>query len=157
MGWKDQHLHEFRVRDPRRGFTVLIGIPVEERENEWEVHPGWERKIAAFFLNAGTKAEYLYDLGDNWWHTLELEEVAPRQEGRLYPLCLDGRRACPPEDCGGIAGFHEFLEAALVIGHHDHSEMQTWAGGEYQVNQFDPQTIVFEDPQERWKKAFAEK
>ena len=153
MGWKDHHLHEFRVKDPSLGLTEVMGIPVEEAENEWKVHPGWERKIADYFLVAGVVAEYLYDLGDNWWHTLSFEGTFPCKEGLGYPQCLDGKRACPPEDCGGIEGFHDFLEAALVIGHQEHSKTVTWAGGKFEVNKFDPREVVFDDPQERWKAA----
>jgi hypothetical protein len=157
MGWKDSHLHEFRVKDPSLGLTEVIGIPVEEADKDWKVHPGWERKIADYFPAVGDTAEYLYDPGDNWWHTLVLEEIAPRQEGQRYPQCQEGKRACPPEDCGGIEGFHDFLEAALVVGHQDRSETLTWVGGKFDVNKFDPRAVVFDDPQKRWKAAFSEK
>jgi hypothetical protein len=128
MGWNDSHLHEFRVKDPSLGLTEVVGIPVEEFEGETKVHPGLEKKIADYFLAAGATADYVYDFGDNWRHTLELEGIIPRKEGIRYPLCIDGKRACPPEDCGGIEGFHDFLEAALVLGHKDHGQTLTWAG-----------------------------
>jgi hypothetical protein len=157
MGWNDSHLHEFRVKDPSLGLTEVVGIPAEEFKGETKVHPGWEKKIADYFQAAGATAEYRYDFGDNWQHSLELEGIVPPKEGVQYPLCLDGKRACPPEDCGGIEGFHNFLEAALVIGHDDHNETLTWAGGEFNINKFDPHEVIFDDPQQRWKTAFLAK
>ncbi len=94
MGWQDSHLHEFRVKDPALGLTEVIGIPVEEAENEWKVHPGWERKIADYFPAAGATAEYLYDLGDNWWHTLVLEGDRSTSRGAEIPT-VPGRQKVP--------------------------------------------------------------
>jgi hypothetical protein len=54
---------------------------------------------------------------------------------------------------GHIEGFHDFLEAALVLGHKDRNETLAWSGGEFNVNKFDPQEVIFNDPQERWKAA----
>jgi hypothetical protein len=58
---------------------------------------------------------------------------------------------------GQVERFHNFLEAALVIGHDDHNETLTWAGGEFNINKFDPHEVIFDDPQQRWKIAFLAK
>lgn len=108
-------------------------------------------------MDANPTAEYNYDFGDNWQHALDLEEMLPREHGARYPVCIDGKRACPPEDCGGIEGFHDFLEAALVLGHKDRSETLAWAGGEFDIGKFDPKEVNFDNPHKRWKTAFQRK
>ena len=45
----------------------------------------------------------------------------PPEEGVEYPICLAGKRACPPEDCGGLGGYEHLLE---VIRDPDHEEYQ---------------------------------
>ena len=40
-----------------------------------------------------------------------MEKVLPLEAGKRYPVCLTGKRACPPEDGGGIWGYASFLEA----------------------------------------------
>jgi hypothetical protein len=63
------------------------------------------------------KIRYLYDFGDSWEHDLLLEKVLrvpdDLPDGLTHPRCLDGARACPPEDCGGIPGY-EMILAALA-------------------------------------------
>jgi hypothetical protein len=156
MGWKDSHVHEFKLINPSTDLMEVIGIPGEEFEGETEVQAGWKKKVADYFPATGIGAGYIYDLGDTWQHTLEFEGIFPRVQGIGYPLCLDGRRACPPEDCGGIEGFHDFLEAALVLGHKDQREVLAWSGGEFDPRRFDPQKVIFDDPRKRWKAIFHE-
>jgi hypothetical protein len=52
----------------------------------------------------------MYDyLADSWNHTVILEEVLSVEEGAMYPVCMDGRRACPPEHCGGVPGYYQLV------------------------------------------------
>jgi Plasmid pRiA4b ORF-3-like protein len=71
--------------------------------------PGWEIPITRHFVRPGTTVPYEYDFGDGWEHELTLEAIVPRQEGQKYPLCVDGARACPLEDCGGVYGYETLL------------------------------------------------
>jgi hypothetical protein len=71
-----------------------------------------------------------------------------------YPRCVAGARRCPPEDCGGVPGFAEFLQVIANADHPEHHSMLEWAGGSYDSDAFDPAAIVFDDPRERWRKAF---
>jgi hypothetical protein len=64
----------------------------------------------------GDQAEYEYDFGDGWLHTIKLVSIDPRKKGARYPLCIAGERACTPEDCGGIRGYHELLKAGNLQG-----------------------------------------
>lgn len=154
MGWTDSHLHEFIVKNPATGQSEEIGIPGKEFEDEVDFSPGWQRKFARYFPKAGVAADYVYDFGDHWEHAVEAEGTFAREEGITYPRCIDGRRACPPEDCGGVEGFNDFLETVLVLGSENREEMLAWAGGKYDPAKFDPGEVCFEDPHKRWMEAF---
>lgn len=144
MGWTDTHLHEFLMTDPSSGVEVRIGLPDEE----FDIVdlPGWELRIARYFSPENRVAEYTYDFGDDWEHVIELEQIIPRQEGVDYPVCLAGERACPPEDCGGVWGYAEFLEAISDPSHEQHDEMLEWVGGEFDPDAFDAAEVSFIDP-----------
>jgi len=55
-----------------------------------------------------------------------------------YPLCLEGARACPPEDCGGVWGYSDFLAAINDKKHKRHEELLEWIGGRFDSEEFDP-------------------
>ena len=154
MGWQDYHLHEFEMLDPRNGETLLIGMPDDEYPDEREVLPDDQEKIARYFTLENRGALYRYDFGDGWQHRIELEKIVPRQENVEYPRCLAGRRACPPEDCGGIGGYENLLEALADPDHEEHEQMRTWAGEDYDSEAFDPTEVNFWDPAVRRKIAF---
>ncbi|MHB8882983.1 MAG: plasmid pRiA4b ORF-3 family protein [Thermodesulfovibrionales bacterium] len=149
FGWTDSHLHEFRMKNPKTGRKVAIGIPDEDFGAK--VSFGWKKKIADFFTLANSKAEYIYDFGDDWQHIILLEEILPAKKGIDYPLCVDGERACPPEDCGGPHGYEDFLNIIMDPGNEEHEEMLDWAGGEFHPEHFACSEIVFDDPAERLK------
>jgi hypothetical protein len=82
-------------------------------------------------------------------HIVSLEEIMPRQVRVKYPLCVDGERSCPPEDCGGPYGYENFLATIMDPGHEEHDSMLEWAGGEFHPEHFDCTEVVFDDPAER--------
>ncbi len=83
------------------------------------------------------KLIYEYDFGDSWEHELLVEKILPLEAGKGYPVCLTGKRACPPEDCGGIWGYAGFLEAIQDPNHPEHEAMREWVGGEFAPDAFD--------------------
>jgi hypothetical protein len=85
---------------------------------------------------AGSKAIYTYDFGDTWEHSIVLEKRLPDDPNLMYPVCTDGQLACPPEDCGGIPGFYDLVEALTDPNHDRHEEMLEWIGPD-----FDPQAF----------------
>lgn len=87
-------------------------------------------------------------------HTVKFEKILPRDKEMKYPRCTDGERAYPPEDCGGIHGYKEFLEAIMDPTHEQHEDLLTWVGGNFQPEFFDPNKVRFDDPKKRWKYAF---
>jgi len=153
MGWFDSHLHRFEILNPSTGMEEEIGIPDEEFEWDTVTLPGWKQKMADYFSMNNTKSEYVYDFGDNWEHIVKLEKILPRQEGIPYPKCTDGKRACPPEDCGGSWGYEDFLKAITNPKHREHKEMLDWVGGSFDPEHFDIKEVVFENPAQRLKYA----
>ena len=80
---------------------------------------------------------YEYDFGDRWQHLLLVEEILPPEPEICYPICIKGKRACPPEDCGGVWGYGELLETLQDPNHPDHEEMLEWVDGDFDPEAFD--------------------
>lgn len=155
MGWLDYHLHVFRVRHPLTGEAAQIGIPNEDAfEGEEAFLPGWVIPLVEYFREPGDRADYEYDFGDGWEHDVVLEQVTGRIAKAKYPICLDGARACPPEDCGGVPGFEDMLSILRDPSHEEHESTPEWVGGRYDPAAFDPQKVRFDNPKKRWRTAF---
>ena len=151
MGWEDVHMHMFECVDPKKGHTVKLGTPFEELEACSLANPEWDVLLADFFTQATSTVRYIYDPGDNWAHQVELEEIIARDGLTEYPICVDGRRACPPEDCGGIAGYQQLLEAMRNPRKAGDEYWIEWIGEGFDPEYFSPEYIIFEDPEERWE------
>lgn len=160
MGWEDRHLHEFRLPDPETHETLTIGIPDADGEaSDRPVLPGWTVAIAPVLDRQDVHAPsmlYAYDFGDAWTHTVIDEGVRPADARGTYPRCTEGQGHCPPEDCGGPYGYAEFVEAMATRTHPHHKELRAWFGRtrHFDPLAFDPATVTFDDPAERWKIAF---
>jgi hypothetical protein len=153
MGWLDSHLHHFEVYFPESNVTIKTGIPDEDGEEN--ILPGWQEGVARCFEERKPKIRYTYDYGDDWNHAVKFEGIRPREAGRKYPLCLDGRRACPPEDCGGPYSYPDLLKIIADKEHEEHESTLTWLGGKFDPERFDPGRVAFDDPRSRWKIAFS--
>lgn len=101
MGWEDCHPHAFGVPRQRRWRKTRLE-PVKLAE---------EADVTLDQVGVGARLMYMYDFSDGWVHEIEVEDIRPVEDGVTYPVCLDGARACPPEDCGGWVGYDEMLEA----------------------------------------------
>ena len=154
MGWLDCHLHMFHVTDPTTGQPELIGLPDEEGLQEKDVVSGWKRMVNQTLSVAHSRLEYVYDFGDDWRHTVVLEEQLPSVPQVRYPRCIGGARACPPEDSGGVCGYRQLLAALADPHHEEHAGYREWVGEDYDSERFDPQSVKFEDPQQRWNYVF---
>jgi len=153
MGWYDCHLHEFSVFSPTTKRVERIGIPSDLAPADAPILPGWQLKIARYFSADNPRAEYWYDFGDDWRHSVVLEKVVPRERSLSYPRCTGGRRACPPEDCGGPWGYEELLKKLGDPSHPEHAEMVEWLDRPFDAGRFDPTDVMFEDPRKRWLEA----
>ena len=154
MGWSDYHLHEFEMVNPSTGLKANIGIPVPDELYGREVLLEWKQKIADYFSMENQSADYVYDFGDSWEHKIQLEKILLREKDINYPICIKGKRACPPEDCGGIWGYAELLEIIRNPEHEEYEEMLEWLGGEFDSEHFDVEEVGFDDPDKRRKMAF---
>jgi hypothetical protein len=132
---------------------MRVGIPFEEFWDEEaetdEILPGWEVQVTECLSQPGSKIYYEYDFGDSWEHEIELEAVLPADPGTRYPVCLSGRRCCPPEDCGGTPGYEQFLDAIRDPQHPEHEDMLQWVGGPFDPEEFDAGAVRFTDPRKR--------
>lgn len=132
FGWWNEHLHGFVIDGT--GFAVPVeGAP------DWAAPVIDERRVRLIDVAfPGSELVYRYDLGDDWEHRIVVEKVLPADPALQLPACVAGRRAGPPEDCGGVFGYHLLL-AALADPHHpDHAERRAWLGGPFDPDAFDP-------------------
>lgn len=145
MGWMGGHMHQFETIDPKTGEIVLIGVPY----GEGNVVPEETAKIASYFLSPKDGAGYEYDFGDSWEHVIILEKILPAVAKTRYPRCIAGKRACPPEDCGGTPGFENFLKIIANPNHEEYKEYIEWLGYVFNPAYFDPKSVRFRHPKGR--------
>ena len=98
-----------------------------------------ERQVRLDQIAPNVKARFVYeyDFGDSWEHKLVVEKILPPEAAVKYPRCMDGQRACPPDDVGGVWGYQDFLDAIRDPKHPDHEDMVEWIGGEFDPEAFD--------------------
>ncbi len=59
----------------------------------------------------------------------------------VYPQCLEGERACPPDNVGGLRDYAEYLEAISDPNHEPHRELLDWKGP-FNPDAFNPLTLL---------------
>lgn len=136
MGWQDYHLHMFTVDGQ------IYGDPEDDEYGDLGTKNETRFKLYQVLGREGSRFRYEYDFGDSWEHELIVEKILPADpstsSGRMrYPLCVAGKRACPPEDVGGVWGYQTFLEAIDDPEHPEHDEYLEWIGGEFDPEHFD--------------------
>lgn len=132
MEWEDYHLHQFRIGQKRFGIPDpddrLMGLPAVVNERTVRLH--------TVLGNVGAKTVYTYDFGDGWEHGITVEKIVPPEAGHAYPVCVDGKLHGPPEDCGGVPGFYNLLEAIGDPEHDQHEELRVWLGDDFDPEAF---------------------
>ncbi len=101
MGWEGEHLHQFGFVAAGSGDEVMFLTPDDVARGLRGIAESGVRVDQVLHV-PGDALSYLYDFGDGWEHTVRLEEVRPLvgvAGGGV--VCLEGARACPPEDIGG--------------------------------------------------------
>ena len=136
MGWTNSHLHHFQVGEQFYGDPKLMGGNFEELEYE----DSTITKLSDIIPKNSKRFRFLYeyDFGDSWYHEILFEGRPKEEPGKKYPLCVEGARACPPDDCGGIWGYPEFIQAIENPDHERHEELLDWVGGSFDAEAFDP-------------------
>src|SRR2546428_1852801 len=132
MGWEGSHLYQFVIGGIAYGDPSMLG--------ELDAEDARTVTLAALVRGERSKLLYEYDFGDSWEHELLVEKILPVEERKRYPVCLTGKRACPPEDCGGIWGYASLLAAIRDPEHPEHEEMVAWVGGA-----FDPDALNLDE------------
>ena len=129
MGWTDSHLHQFTIDQ------LVYGIPSSE---DWQpVIDERRHKVIQIAMGPKRKISYEYDFGDSWIHSITVEKILPPETGVKYPVCIGGKRACPPEDVGGVWGYREFLSAIRNPKHEEHDSYLEWIGVPFDPEKFD--------------------
>ena len=129
FGWEQAHLWEFHTSGRSR--KVLAGVPSDSPlgSDTEETPDAADVKLMRYFGPA-TQCTYWYDFGDDWLHTVKLRQRVGSDE-RFFRRLLAGRRACPPEDCGGVSGYARlvsFLETGADPWGDDDAELAAWTG-----------------------------
>ncbi len=132
MGWKDCHLHEFRIKEKRyRAFEQIY-----EEIDEPDMYDERKHRLNKL-VDEGDSFQYVYDFGDCWEHDILVEKILPQKEDVYYPVCIYGERACPPEDSGGPGGYEELLRVLADPTHEEHKHYSDWAGEDFNPEVFD--------------------
>jgi hypothetical protein len=131
MGWTNSHLHQFMVG------KTYYSEPEFDETGELNFKDERKVRVSTVLSTSKRKIRYEYDFGDSWEHEIVLEKSLPRDLTVKYPRCTGGARACPPEDCGGVGGYADFLEAIANPDHEEHDECLEWIGGEFDPDKFD--------------------
>ena len=124
--WDNRHLFAFRTLT-----GAEIGGSPDEAPFGGSRPDAADVRIASYFTEHD-RCEYEYDFGDGWLHDIRVvrrieEPVDYRQ--RL----LDGARAFPPEDCGGLPGYEACVEVAT--GGDDPDDRREW------LDDWDPEDV----------------
>lgn len=125
MLFEDYHLFQFEIGDHRYGYP----------DPEWgdEMRDARNIRLGAILARGETRFTYTYDFGDDWRHTIVVENVVVADPTVEYPRFIEGARRAPPEDVGGPPGFEEFLRVTAAPDDPEHDNIMTWYG-----RRFDP-------------------
>ena len=132
MPWFDYHLHGFLVGDHHYG--------VPNPEFDMECDPVFEEQdvlLAEVFSEDRKRIEYMYDFGDGWDHVIKVDGFEEPEEGGVYPVCVAGENACPPEDSGSTFGYYEKLRIMQDPSHPMHAEVVGWMPPDFDSQAFD--------------------
>lgn len=129
MGWTNAHMYRFDIGKAEYGPTD--GPSGESVEDDRRARL---QKVAGA---EGATFAYKYDFGDGWEHDVVVEKIVSAEPNPLYPLCLAGSRACPPENCGGPPGYESLIEALANPRRPEAHELLEWVGGRFDPEAFD--------------------
>ncbi|MFW5707285.1 MAG: plasmid pRiA4b ORF-3 family protein [Bacteroidota bacterium] len=132
MGWENSHLHQF-IKDE------TFYLPRMKDDWTWNEmnnvdYKRW--KVSGLLKKENDAIVYEYDFGDSWRHSILLEEITDNPRGRKTPLCLDGERNCPPEDCGGVWGYEHLLKVIKDPSNEEYDDMMSWIDEEFDPEKF---------------------
>jgi hypothetical protein len=127
MGWRDCHLHVFDIGGEQFGDQGSVDDVADENR----------LTLNSLLRSSVVRFAYTYDFGDNWDHTIAFEQSKPAVEGDVYPVCVAGKRNCPPEDCGGVWGYQQLLTILADTAHPEYPEQAEWIDENFDPDEFD--------------------
>jgi hypothetical protein len=135
MGWTDSHLHRFEKDGD------CWGVPESDEFNELDLIDERKTWLAQVLKAEGDSMVYLYDFVDDWRHQITLEKIIPTSDGVKTPVCLGGKRRCPPDGVGGVSGYQEFLKFIVDPAHRNDEPFIHYAGGLFRAEEFNLTTV----------------
>ncbi len=132
MGWQGYHQYNFTVGNVYYGIPDLEFAPVIKDSRRVKLQKVISGKIVF---------TYVYDFGDTWEHKIQVEKISRLNDNKLYPVCMEGERACPPEGVGGTWGYRDLLKALSDPDHQEYEDLLTLAGGKFDPEHFDLQAV----------------
>jgi hypothetical protein len=135
MGWDNSHLHAFEIAG------IQYSEPVEDLFDDLGFSDEGRVKLSKIVPTEGFSFRYEYDFGDSWDHIILVEKMLPADPPQIVPVCITGKRACPPEDVGGVWGYDTFLKAIKNPDYPDHDIYTEWIGDDFDSEAFDLDTI----------------
>lgn len=132
MGWDNKHLYKFIINKKSYG--------VHDADFDSKTIDA-EGLLLCDVLGDLKNFDYVYDFGDSWEHKIKITKVLEHDSRLMYPACIDGANACPPEDCGGVRGFEELKEVLAGKECKQKDELLSWVGGFYNPKTFDPNFV----------------
>jgi hypothetical protein len=130
MGWENAHLHQFT----KNGRT--FGIADDESDLSDKFMDYTSIRLMDILKKESDTMKYIYDFGDYWTHEILLEKILEPNSDLFYPMCKNGERSCPPEDCGGPPGYIETLKILKQAGHPDRDDLLEWLGEDWDSEDF---------------------
>jgi len=132
MRWENYHLYEFNINGMKIGRL--------DEDDDYEIADSKKTKLSNCITSKIKKLIYIYDFGDSWEHEIILEKI--NNYKITVPVCLEGKNACPPEDCGGISGYEDILKIRRNKNHPDYKELIiNWLGEDFDPEKFDIKQI----------------
>ena len=131
MGWLGGHLHAFEADG------VVYEIPDGESFGFRRPRDERNARLREVLPAVKSKMRWDYDFGDGWEHDVVVEAIEQMKSDAAYPVCLAGRRACPPDDCGGPWGYGNLLAAISDPTHEEHEELTEWLPPGFDAGAFD--------------------
>jgi len=128
MGWEDEHIYAFVIDGDEFGDPRRCGEPEYDSRDV---------RLSEVVEQGHTRFRYDYDFGDDWRHIIDIERTLPAEGGVRYPRCVQGERACPPEDCGGPHGYPYLLNKLQDPEHEEHEWALEWTGDDFDAEEFD--------------------
>ncbi|NLK55831.1 MAG: plasmid pRiA4b ORF-3 family protein, partial [Bacteroidales bacterium] len=137
IGWTNSHLHKFNIGDSEYS-DPEFNLNEDAFEGQKLVEDEAIVNLDEVAPRKGFPFSYEYDFGDSWEHRITVEDILP-DDGTLagFAECIDGKRACPPEDCGGVPGYADFVETITDPENEEYESMLEWVGGAFDPEAFD--------------------